>query len=46
MVCVVDPMDGPLTLCTPCYQAEPRKLGWTEWRAPVPEDAMLAEVGS
>jgi hypothetical protein len=43
MVCVVDPVDGPLTFCTPCYTVEPRKLGWTEWRAGVPDDAMLQD---
>jgi hypothetical protein len=36
MVCVIDPTDGPLTFCTPCFWGEPRRLDWTQWRAPVP----------
>jgi hypothetical protein len=47
VVCVVDPADGPLTLCAPCYAKDPRRVGWTEWRAPSGPSAraMLAEFG-
>ena len=30
-ICVDDPADGPVVLCTPCFLVDSRRLVWLSW---------------